>query len=391
MSTPIVFVHRGSGGDFNYLNYAALQARLSNPRSTIYVLGDQAARQSLVVPGLKLMRLEDDLDSVIPLRSIYQHYRVNSPEYTLFCMERWFHLRAFMKREGLERILHLDGDVMVYADVEEEMGGRFNSCDLTLSRGLSTFTTSITFNAVNRLCELMLSTYRDSSALSQIQRRWDRAREFGCKWGGVGDMYFMQQLARKGGLAVRETFHGHDPVFDCNIRKGEGYETRDGIKRIEFKNGAPFAFREVDGEPRRFATLHFQYLAKSLMPQFLHLPSGATVPSEFLIHLLREAGARIAAAEAGRRQETEAGQRQEAERTCSAEKVFTDTVKRMSLQITELKQQLKTTERAVREVTLQVESVVRSRWFRLGTLLRLTSAHAQLTSIVDRLRKIGTR
>lgn len=69
MTDPIVFIHRGAGGDFNYLNYAALQARLSNPDAAIYVIGDKAARESLVVPGVELVPLEGLADRGLPLRT----------------------------------------------------------------------------------------------------------------------------------------------------------------------------------------------------------------------------------------------------------------------------------------------------------------------------------
>lgn len=95
----------GSGGPFNYLNYAALQARLSNPDAKIYITGDVETRQSIVVSGIELVSLEDYLTSSEPLRSIYEHYRVNGHEYTLFCMSRWFYLRALMERQGWGRAL----------------------------------------------------------------------------------------------------------------------------------------------------------------------------------------------------------------------------------------------------------------------------------------------
>ena len=287
MTVPIVFIHRGSGGDFNYLNYAALQARLSNPDTAIYVIGDQAALESLVVPAVELIPLEGLADSGLPLRSVYEHYRVNSAEYTLFCMERWFYLRAFMEREGFQRALHLDCDVMLYKDVSKELGAVFDTCDLTLSLGHSTHTTSIRLTAVDRLCELMLATYRDSSKLGEIRDRWTKAEASGERWEGVGDMYFIKQLGLESDLVVRETYQGHDPVFDGNIRQGIGYEMEGGIKKIVFKEGRPYGFREVDGREQRFATLHFQYTAKQHMPHFLHAPPGSQVPGEFLANALR--------------------------------------------------------------------------------------------------------
>ena len=293
MTDPIIFIHRGSGGDFNYLNYAALQARLSNPDAAIYVIGDKAARESLVVPGVELVPLEGLVDSGLPLRSVYEHFRVNSAEYTLFCMERWFYLRAFMQREGFQRALHLDCDVMLYTDVSKELGTVFDTCDLTLSLGHSTHTTSIRLTAVDALCELMLATYRDSGKLGEIRDRWNRAAATGEPWEGVGDMFFMKTLSLGSGLVVRETYKEHDPVFDGNIRKGMGYEMSGGIKRIEFRDDQPFGFLESDGRPQRFASLHFQYTAKQFMPDFLQAPRGGMVPGEFLVKVLRATGDKI--------------------------------------------------------------------------------------------------
>lgn len=376
MTVPIVFIHRGSGGDFNYLNYAALQARLSNPDTAIYVIGDQAALESLVVPAVELIPLEGLVDSGLPLRSVYEHYRVNSAEYTLFCMERWFYLRAFMEREGFQRALHLDCDVMLYTDVSRELGAVFDTCDLTLSLGHSTHTTSIRLTAVDRLCELMLATYRDSSKLGEIRDRWTKAEASGERWEGVGDMYFIKQLGLESDLVVRETYKGHDPVFDGNIRKGIGYEMEGGIKRIVFKAGKPYGFHEVDGREQRFATLHFQYTAKQHMPHFLHAPPGSQVPGEFLANALRVTGVRFGEAGSALVATRGAG-------LCSVEEI-----EKMSGKVAKLNQQRSQMLANLRKIGNSLDRVAGSAWLKAGSRLGVTKSGRMLSEISARLRSM---
>src|SRR5262249_58050889 len=98
-----------------YLPYVLHQAQVACPRSKV-VLASEAP-----VPSFPLLPLKNFETSkrAAAFRCCYQHMSTNPEEYELFCYLRWFYLLDYMELRGLERVLHLDSDFLLYSCMDE--------------------------------------------------------------------------------------------------------------------------------------------------------------------------------------------------------------------------------------------------------------------------------
>ena len=62
---------------------------------------------------------------------------------------------------------------------------------------------------------------------------------------------------------------------DHHLRSSDGYEMRDGIKKVEFKDGRPYAIKVATGNREPFACLHFQGPSKEHMKDFFERAFGS--------------------------------------------------------------------------------------------------------------------
>ncbi|WP_075088642.1 hypothetical protein [Verrucomicrobium spinosum] len=284
MRTAIIFLHWGKAQECLDLQLALLQARLWNPHSEIFVLADAAARTVLAAPGVEVIPLENYHTAAESFRRHYVHFSVNQPEYTRFNIERWFIMRNFVRERALQRILHLDSDVLLYDDVETA-GQQFEECDLTLSRpSLLSFPDSsghssyFNLRALEEFCSFVESTYADPARIAFFENRVAGHRAKGGIYN-IGDMYHLAAFSFTSQLKIGYGQHGQ-PEFDSNFNYDIETRTRlaDGHKRIEYRQGQPYGLCPGSGEVIRYATLHFQGRAKEWMPQHLQAPVGAHLP-----------------------------------------------------------------------------------------------------------------
>ena len=89
---PVVLIH---SGDSPYLPATIFQLRHSNPRTPIYLIGDDENRH--YNSWVSHHEINDFLGHAKAFENIYQHFSTNGREFELICIQRWFILRDFMK------------------------------------------------------------------------------------------------------------------------------------------------------------------------------------------------------------------------------------------------------------------------------------------------------
>jgi hypothetical protein len=382
MLQAMVFIQSGDdGGPFNHLNYAALQARWWNPHLPVIVIGDEKCRASLVVPGLELVALEEFSESGADLRLIYRHLCTNAPDYELFCMTRWFVLRDYMTMHSITRALHLDTDVMVYADMAEQ-DQRFQEPDLTLCRR-SGHCSFIALPAVEKLCAYMIACYSTPEGLAKLEHRYSRFQSAGLP-GGVSDMTMISGLSESGGLRVVQTDHpalAEPPFFDPIINNPESFQPdADGRKAVEFIAGQPHAQLQADGTQARFATLHFQYLAKRVMARYLQPPGGAGLEAE----VIRGMAGRFEALR-GAHSEKENSTR---EALAAHQELLSEALRRAKA-AEKAQSRAQDQQRAeARRIVQELEALAASQWLRRGAKMGFTRADVLLRKLIERVRKL---
>ena len=358
MSPPIIFLQQGAPAALAHLNCALLQARWWNPGREIVVIGDAECRAALVVPGVEFVAIEDFGSSAGELREVYVHLSANSVAFELFCLERWFVLRDFLRQRQLESVWHFDSDVMVYEDLSSE-DARIAGVDFTFTN-ISGHNAYFRINALDQFCSFILKCYH-----AEPQTQWLRASQAARLAAGnpdtISDMFFIgefKQLAGLRGLDLSVPAPGQS-AFDTNLRFSNGYVMDGDLKQITFTGQQPYALDIETRKPQRFATLHFQYFAKQHMPRFLRPPGPLP---DWSLGALTQLLMRMQTMPPPRG-ENVPSQVQKTSRKGSPSPSLQPVIKNL-------------------------RNILDSRWLRVGGALKLTRAARKLEDSIDTLRKM---
>jgi hypothetical protein len=263
---PIIFIHRGA---CRYLAGSIAQARQSSPGSEIFLLGD---RFNAGFRGARHFETADFAAGADKFAAVYQHRSTHEVEYELFCFQRWFFLQSFLKAQQLDACLYLDSDVLLFADATTEARA-FVDCDVTLS---NTSPHCLYFNrreSLDRFCDFAMECYQTPGLFARLESEYT-ARQARKAPGGVCDMRvfgLFETLGRGKAGDLRQIRNG--ATYDHAMGYSDGYEMRDGIKKIEWRDGRPFCRREATGEMVRFNALHFQGSTKKFLARNVRLSS----------------------------------------------------------------------------------------------------------------------
>ena len=124
---PIIVLHQGN---HDYLRICLEQAKFTNPNSRIILLGDKKA-QSVAPDYVEFYDTKDYFNTAKEFSKVYKHHSTNYYEFELFCIQRWFIVNEFIQKNNIEYFLHLDSDVLLYADFEKV----YHTGILTFKRG----------------------------------------------------------------------------------------------------------------------------------------------------------------------------------------------------------------------------------------------------------------
>jgi hypothetical protein len=252
---PLVFMHYRNS---SYLPFTLGQAKMRSPDSPVILIGDATNNVFPFVKHVEMGRYEAGANE---FAKIYRHMSPNGEPYELFCFKRWFILRDFMRAHDLERIVHVDSDVLLYVDVNEEQAN-WRDYALTLVRGVCAGNMFVNGRAgIEALCDVISDLYagEDSAArLAAIYRERQKTAE------GISDMVALKLFydANRDRVGEMAGVQPDGSYWDANIHLSEGFDTADGRKRLRFVGGVPYGRLSESGREVRFKCLHFQGVAK---------------------------------------------------------------------------------------------------------------------------------
>ncbi|GED71106.1 hypothetical protein BRE01_48080 [Brevibacillus reuszeri] len=258
MTLPIIFMHRG---DDDYLTFSLRQAKLSNPHSPVYLLGKEANRK-FATAGIIHEQLDNHMTTAKAFAQVYQHMHVMSYEYNLFCFQRWFILRDFMRKNGMQSCFYLDSDVMLYTNISKL---EYQSFSMEFA-----WTSFVGIDTLDRFCNLMMKYFVHPVMFSQLVQK---TIEYDQVINGVplvSDMVLCLLYYRhySGKVHTHGTFG--DTFFDENINRPLWAEALDKKKKVYVYEGILYCKDEASGTFKRINSLHFQGLnSKSYMGDFL--------------------------------------------------------------------------------------------------------------------------
>jgi tetratricopeptide (TPR) repeat protein len=236
---PLVYVHWDAP---DYLRLSLAQSLATNPASEIVVLGDATNRFEGVT---HLMMTEVDAGAR-QFSKQYRHKGENDYAYELFCFERWFLLRDWMRKANVPRAVSLDSDILLFADLRNQAARFADHPAIFAGPGFAVVTRS----GIEAYCDWLMAMF-DGDALADMEL--------------VSDLSLLNlYLGQGGGVSLVDL--GDAPFFDSHIRQSEGFAMQGGIKKIDFDaDGHPYGARLKDGALVPFALLHFQGRTKYLM------------------------------------------------------------------------------------------------------------------------------
>ncbi len=252
-AVPILAVHRGNSG---YLRYWSAQARQSNPRSRIVLIGDATNELRDTEHAEWTDYLGDDGEEFT--RS-YQHLSSLRFEFELFCMQRWFVIAHFMRRHGIPWAFVMDTDVLLFSDVSElprESG--------FATAGDSGHVALLDARMAASFARFILDAYTRPDRLTALRAVYRSYCEVHAA-GGICDMTHIAHFRQANAGRVSSLLTIGDGVFDDNINAPGGFTQVAGVKALHGMGGKVLGRRADDGRLVRFHGVHFQGVAKSLM------------------------------------------------------------------------------------------------------------------------------
>lgn len=200
--------------------------------------------------------------------SIYQHLHVGPKDYELFCFQRWFILKEFIKKYGMDTVFHIDSDVLLFKDVSQEWN-KYDQYTMTVTHGCSGATSFMTKEGLEKFTQMLIKVYKDKSYyFNTLVSKFETMLKFNIM-GGVCDMTLLELFKNNhdlgGGFGrVGEMMQIIDnSTYDHNINVSDSdYAIEKNIKKIEFINNQICVYNTRLNRYVSFNALHCQGAAK---------------------------------------------------------------------------------------------------------------------------------
>lgn len=259
MNIPVIMIQLGSQ---EYFKKVIEQARKFN--DNVFVIGDMLPPCQYDIRGYS--------QSTDEFSAIYEHLSTNNRKIELMCFNRWFILKDFMEKHGIDVSFHIDTDVMLYTNVNT-MWDYFSQFDFTLSHRCCGSNSYFTYHGLKNFCNFLMNFYnkKNSYDYERVAAHYHVRQKFGLP-GGVCDMTLLQHYSYLHCGKIGEMMHIVEKgTFDHNINESDQYfRMSKQMKDVVFINGLPFCYQESTGKQIQFRTLHFQGSAKMYITQLHH-------------------------------------------------------------------------------------------------------------------------
>jgi hypothetical protein len=266
MPPPIILIHRG---DSFYLAHTIAQARSSNPESRLILLGD---RSNSFYLGVEHHRYEDYFEEAREFSKLftYEHFPNYQYPWILFCHQKYFALRDFVRSQGISKFLLIDSDVMIYEPVEPYFQ-YYKSASITLTSpapGDTAFSAAAGFAIVNdttildTLCGIYTRIF--SQSLAALSHRWG----INC----FNEMFGLYLLLSENPERVRNIFPIEAQfVINPSVIDDERFQRKNRLLEISWVGEIPYFSNRETGQRSKSPIIHFHGHAKKVMSDHLKL------------------------------------------------------------------------------------------------------------------------
>ena len=268
---PVVIVHNGPSQVT--VTVCVAQAKAAGCKQ-IFVISDRLGPWALL-PGVHHFAFNHaDRFGAREFRAVFANYSAYADDYALVIFERFFAVRALMAMHSLERVLHLDSDVLLYCPSKKLaslFGGDFTGSDSEFDarESVGPHFLLLTRQVCDRICSEMQSLYGSPEGRQRLEKLWERKKSINPEWG-VSDMDILAFVRDCGDFQFTRANEGN-PRVDLSIQVPEGFVNANGTKTIAFENGKPYAVLEATGERVFFHALHMQGYVKHLLIHYTQI------------------------------------------------------------------------------------------------------------------------
>ncbi len=283
---PIIVIHNGNQ---EYLNICLKQAKFSNPSSRIILLGDSKAEKIAKKNDfVEFYRVCDYFNDASEFAKYYKHFSVNLYKFELFCIQRWFVINEFIRKNNIDNFIHLDSDVLLYTDFEKENAkNALNEFDMTITSisGHTSF-----FNnqaALQKFCDFVLDLYKNNNEF--FEQFAKNPNDTNIHYNNLScikplsDMPLLYFFANSGLVKSCDlsATRLNNCIIDDNLSFTNGYVALKAIKQVVFDSNAFPYFITDNGSALslvRACSIHCQGAAKILMPDYCTYNKDKNVP-----------------------------------------------------------------------------------------------------------------
>lgn len=231
------------------------------------------------LPFVEYYNSSDYFGEAAEFAKIYRHYSTNPYGFELFCLQRWFIINEFIKKQDIESFLHIDSDVLLYSDFskEKELLECISQYDMSVSY-LSLHTSFFNSqNVLERFCNFITGVFENEEFFKQFEQYPEKTTiaynknpqiEIAKPLSDMTLAYFYT----KSGLvnAINTTNEIIDnALVDVNFLAEPNYSSIGSIAYAVFdKNNTPYKYSIEHNKLIRMHSIHFQGWKKRLMQKF---------------------------------------------------------------------------------------------------------------------------
>lgn len=246
MTLPIVLIHRG---DEPYLSYSLRQAKVSNPDASVFLLGT-AINQHFASDGITHVMMNSYMQSASAFAPIYKHMHIMPLSYNLFCFQRWFLLRDFMRDNQIQACCYIDSDVMLYENVNNPIYHDFKMEFV--------WTNFVSLDLLDRFCAFTTTYFANTMLYGQLVQETKQLGHLSNNLPLVSDMVVGLLFLRQ--FPQYTYTHGRydDRMFDENINRPIWAESLEGKRKVYLNDGQLYTKDVASKAYIRLNSLHFQ-------------------------------------------------------------------------------------------------------------------------------------
>lgn len=259
----IFVIHKGN---HEYFKACISSIKNSNPDAHIVLFGDE---RNADIVGVEHIDYDDAKKNMILKFDEYVHLSPNSEEYERICLDRFFVIYDYMKKNQIDIGFHMDSDVLLNVKLEDKYyNGKFNYC--RNCGGTMIFTLA----QIEKFCLLIKEWYTSSQKLQQLKDLYNLRIERGMA-GGISDMTFFNLYVMNYTDDTNDMSRiRYNECFDYFFGNPEGYERYMGKCRIYCKNGTYYYRHMLTGEFVQVNSLHCGAKDKAYMVELNRRPVG---------------------------------------------------------------------------------------------------------------------